>query len=426
MTVVEERRFGIIIRIQKSTEEGAIQCHFFFSFFSPSIKLKSLFPAAGIRMMKITPQISDSNATTKPQDGRELNIVVHQTVPGVRSLPELDKTQKRQIYIAAASGDWDEASSYPINHWWLIPLNGVGITALHVAVSMEQTRFVENVVKRMDIKDLESCKAERNTALCLAAITGNVEIAKILLRKNPMLLWIRDENGMLPIQLASSAGHILITDFLFGKTLEDPHHNNKIPFQDIKKLFFSTINNKLYTVASKLLNSELKLVTAENEEGLTALQMLAQFSLCEEIIGYGDIVDSVFDAMEKQRDSIKHAQLSKAMFDAAKSGNTDILELLLEYHPDLLFEVNSSNQSLLHIAILHRQKSVYKLILSNRAAKNIMTKLVDSHLNTVLHLAGKMGQPQEKPGLSTNHVVMSSEERWFQSSVLTKHRPWRK
>jgi len=26
----------------------------------------------------------------KSTDGRELNIVVHQTVPGVRSLPELD------------------------------------------------------------------------------------------------------------------------------------------------------------------------------------------------------------------------------------------------------------------------------------------------------------------------------------------------
>jgi len=147
-------------------------------------------------------------------------------------------------------------------------------------------------------------------------------------------------------------------------------------------------------------------------------------ALCEETIGYRNIVDSVFDAMEKQKDIIKHAQLSKAMFDAAKSGNTDILELLLEYHPDLLFEVNSSNQSLLHIAILHRQKSVYKLILSNRAAKNIMTKLVDSDLNTVLHLAGKMGQPQEKPGLSTNHVVMSSEERWFQVALINGFPPY--
>ncbi|XP_027932358.1 uncharacterized protein LOC114188058 isoform X2 [Vigna unguiculata] len=371
-------------------------------------------------MMKVSPQISNSDAITQPHNGRELSIVIHHTedsqlLPLERSLPEPDKTQKRQMYITAASGNWREASSYYKIHpyWWRIPLNGVGITALHVAVSMEQTSFVEKLMHCMDKEDLENYKTEGKTAFCLAAMSGNVEIAKILFCKNPWLLWIRDDqNHMLPIQIASSEGHIPMTKFLFEKTSEDPHH--KLPFPDIVKLFFLTINNKIYTVTSELLNMESKLVTVENEEGLTALQMLAQFSLCEETIRYGDIVDSVFDAMEKQRDSIKHAQLSKAMFDAAKSGNIDILELLLEYHPDLLFEVNSRNQSILHIAILHRQKSVYKLILSKRTAKNILIKLVDSEDNTVLHLAGKMGQPQTKPGFSANHVLMSKEEKWFQ------------
>jgi len=140
-------------------------------------------------------------------------------------------------------------------------------------------------------------------------------------------------------------------------------------------------------------------------------------ALCEETVGYQNIVDSVYNGMEKEKETINYAQLSKAMFDAAKSGNTNILELLLECHPHLLFEVNSSNQSLLHIAILHRQKSVYKLILSKRAAKNVMTKLVDSEGNNVLHLAGKMGQPKENSEFSTHHVLMSSEERWFQVRI---------
>ncbi|WVY95407.1 hypothetical protein V8G54_034495 [Vigna mungo] len=139
---------------------------------------------------------------------------------------------------------------------------------------------------------------------------------------------------------------------------------------------------------------------------------------CEESIDYREVVNSVFKVMEKQKDTINHAQLSEAMFDAAKSGNIKFLELLLNYHPDLLFEVNSSKQSLLHIAILHRQKFVYKLILSKPAAKNIMTKLVDSGGNTVLHLAGKMGQREIKTGFSTNHVLMSSEEKWFQVRML--------
>jgi len=51
-------------------------------------------------------------------------------------------------------------------------------------------------------------------------------------------------------------------------------------------------------------------------------------ALCEETVGHQDIVDSVYKGMEKEKDTINHAQLSKAMFDAAKSGNNNILELL--------------------------------------------------------------------------------------------------
>ncbi|KOM53650.1 hypothetical protein LR48_Vigan09g230900 [Vigna angularis] len=277
---------------------------------------------------------------------------------------------------------------------------------------MEQTTFVKELMHCMDKEDLVNYKEEGNTAFCLAAMSGNVEIAKILFCKNPWLLWIRDQNHMLPIEIASSAGHIPMTKFLFRKTSEDPHYT--LPFPDTVKLFFLTINNNIYTVTSELLDKESKLVTLENEKKLTALQMLAQCSRCEESIDYREVVNSVFKVMEKQKDTINHAQLSEAMFDAAKSGNIKFLELLLKYHPDLLFEVNSSKQSLLHIAILHRQKSVCKLILSKPAAKNIMTKLVDSGDNTVLHIAGKMGQREIKPGFSTNHVLMSSEEKWFQ------------
>jgi len=104
---------------------------------------------------------------------------------------------------------------------------------------MEQTAFVEKLVERM--KQEEDMKK----AFCLAAITGNVKIAKILLLKNASLLWIRDQNHMLPIQLASSAGHIRMTEFLFEKTSEDKE--KELSFPDIQKLFIFTINNNIYS-----------------------------------------------------------------------------------------------------------------------------------------------------------------------------------
>jgi len=128
-----------------------------------------------------------------------------------------------------------------------------------------------------------------------------------------------------------------------------------------------------------------------------------------------DSVGSVCNGMEKEKDTIS-AQLSKAMFNAAKSGNTNILTLLLEDYPDMLFEVNSRKQSLLHIAILHRQKYIYRLILEKDVEK-VMTKLVDSKGNNVLHLAGEMKQAEKQSKLSTHHVLMNSEEKWFQVRI---------
>ncbi|KAL9321080.1 hypothetical protein ACSQ67_012919 [Phaseolus vulgaris] len=364
-------------------------------------------------MKKVSPQI------TKPENGRDLDILIHRTedsqsLPPETSFPELNKSDRREIYIAAASGNWSEASSYSKihPHWWRVPLHDSGITALHVAVKMRKTSFVKKLVNNCtNIQDLENCKAEGNTAFCLAAITGKVKIAEILLRKNDKLLWIRDRNDMLPIQLASSAGHIPMTEFLF-QAPEDLH--NFMPFQDIVKLFFFALNNNIYSVASKLLERYPKLVAEKNNEGLIPFQMLAQFSLFKKVTGHQDIVSSLFKGMEKENESLNNAQLSNAMFAAAKSGNITILKFLFKHYPYLLFEVDSVEQrNLLHIAILYRQETVYKLILKQGDSKNVMIQLIDFEGNNVLHLAGKMAQPEERFGLSTKYVFMREEEIWF-------------
>ena len=162
------------------------------------------------------------------------------------------ESDRRQIHIAAASGNWNEASSYSRIHpqWWRIPLNDRGMTALHVAVSMRKTSFAEKMVNCMNMHDLEIPMVDGNTAFSLAAMTGNVKIAGILLRKNRRLAWIRGQNNMLPIQLASSAGHISMAEFLFQALPPDLH--NSIPFQDIANLFFFTIDNNIHSNFSSI------------------------------------------------------------------------------------------------------------------------------------------------------------------------------
>jgi len=128
-------------------------------------------------------------------------------------------------------------------------------------------------------------------------------------------------------------------------------------------------------------------------------------ALSEEIIEHRDIVSSMFKGMEEVKESLNYVQLSKAMFDAAKCGNIMILEILLEYHPDLLFEVNSEQRTLLHIAILYQRRAIYRLILSKGDSKNVMTQLVDFEGNNVLHLAAKW-VPKRTIGSPAHHIIM--------------------
>ena len=115
----------------------------------------------------------------------------------------------------------------------------------------------------------------------------------------------------------------------------------------------------------------------------------------------------------EEEDPLNCVKSSRAMFDAAKSGNVMILELLFRCNPDLLMEVNSTRQSLLHIAILYRQETVYRLILGTGTSKNVMMQLVDFDGNNVLHLAGRL-PPEGRFESTTRHVLMRSEELWFQ------------
>ncbi|XP_061337467.1 uncharacterized protein LOC133284468 [Gastrolobium bilobum] len=318
--------------------------------------------------------------------------------------------------MAATSGDWVEASKYDETHpdWVCDPLSAGGDTALHVAVSMEQFTFVAKLLERMTLLDLEIRNAYGNTAFCMAAISGNVKIATILFDKNPALVWIRGNKDMLPIQLASSAGHSHMVKFLFEKPPQDMRSN--LPFQDTVMLFFLTITNSIYSVALNLLDKYPKLATTGNKEGLTALEVLAKIPFDEDAPGYRDIISCLFKGMKEE--FLNSVRTSKAMFDAAKSGNAMILEYILKYDPSLLMKVDSNGQSILHIAISNRHIAVYRLIMSKDAYKNVFLQLVDDDGNNVLHLAGKQSA-EDRFGSPVSPVLLSSEEMWFKVCIYT-------
>ncbi|XP_023745491.1 uncharacterized protein LOC111893656 isoform X2 [Lactuca sativa] len=88
-------------------------------------------------------------------------------------------------------------------------------TVLHIAVMGKSYWFVEYLVSLMEKEDLELQNQIGQTALCLAAMAGNVKIAMILVNKNNALLNIPDSRGMMPLYMAALFGKHDMVRYLY-------------------------------------------------------------------------------------------------------------------------------------------------------------------------------------------------------------------
>lgn len=95
-------------------------------------------------------------------------------------------------------------------------------TALHVAVgSGNSTSFVEKLVELYDDPTLAIEDWHGFHPLHVAALTGNLEAAQILVRRLPNLLYVSSNSDKFPVHLAAGAGHRQTLEFLLSRTRDD-------------------------------------------------------------------------------------------------------------------------------------------------------------------------------------------------------------
>ncbi|KAI8021972.1 hypothetical protein LOK49_LG03G01637 [Camellia lanceoleosa] len=107
-----------------------------------------------------------------------------------------------------------------------------------------QTMFVEELVKLMDIRDLELQNKHDNTVLCFVAASRNTRIAEVMMEKNSNLPTVRGNKGLTVIHMATLLGHRVMVLFLYSVTrVED------LTKEDFIGLLVATISSDLYDVA---------------------------------------------------------------------------------------------------------------------------------------------------------------------------------
>ncbi|KAL8194093.1 hypothetical protein R6Q57_026335 [Mikania cordata] len=178
------------------------------------------------------------------------------------------------LYEASIRCDWLAAKAILDKHLDMVrySITENGETALHVAASAKGSyvvEFVENLVGLMNKEDLALENENFNTALYLAAVAGNIETIKIMLKKNPTLISIPGAGGqMMPLYAAALFGNYDVVKYLYenSKELRDDGWTD----QNRGWLLEKCVENDMFDIALEIVKNYPKLC------GGTVLGLLAR------------------------------------------------------------------------------------------------------------------------------------------------------
>ncbi|XP_022892458.1 uncharacterized protein LOC111407290 isoform X2 [Olea europaea var. sylvestris] len=333
--------------------------------------------------------------------------------------------RKLRMYKAAVKGDWKDAERVleSDKNAGCLKLAERGDRPLHIAAVTKQTAFVRKLVERLNKEDLILTNKYNDTAFCFAAISGVVEIAKLMYEKNSILPTIREKNKLSPIEMAALSGKEKMVKYLYKITpLEDFEAEERMD------ILVATINREMYDIALKILEADRYLVikTPEPKKG-SALHALARKPLSH--YGFKRIYGSIIpkrrkasQLAEKLCEQILTLEGSKIsnlfdqtsiLTDAAKIGNVELLTLLIRSYPDLIWTVDKDFYSIFHVAVIYRQEEVFNLIYSTGAIKDLLMLRKDKFGNNVLQLAAKLPPSSRLNSVSGAALQMQRELQWF-------------
>ncbi|XP_030941529.1 ankyrin repeat-containing protein ITN1-like [Quercus lobata] len=154
------------------------------------------------------------------------------------------------------------------------PITEGGDTALHIAAATNHPNFVRELLKLMKKEELEIKNKYGQTALYLAAASGNVIIAEEMVEKNNKLTLTHIESGkrkFTPLHIAALLGHREMVSFLFAETSFE-----YLSPEERIELLVATISNDLFDIALRIMKMDVQLAIAKDIYGKTALYELAR------------------------------------------------------------------------------------------------------------------------------------------------------
>lgn len=312
-------------------------------------------------------------------------------------------------------------------------------TMLHLATAARSTRVLRELIKLMDVGDLELKNNDESTAFFVAAVTGTVEIAKAMRERNNNLPNIRGEDGILPIEVAALFGYKDMVSYLFKVTDLDV-----LSQEERLRLLQATTQSEMYEVSLDIFRKDRQLASKILQGNVDVLHILAHKSLAisNQVVAYspwrkfitntismatrqfipwilpkscvlkqqaGLLLEELWAECERSSEDelLEVVKKEYLLHSAAKAGNVEFLAVIIRSYPELIWQGDNQNWTIFHVAVLYRQEKVFSLIRQLGAIKNIPIQMFDDDGNSILHLAGKLGKPHHKqkagPCMSKTH-----------------------
>ncbi|XP_074274058.1 uncharacterized protein LOC141597489 [Silene latifolia] len=376
----------------------------------------------------------DSECSTEPDSPSPIR-----PVPSWDPVPDVESSDvtkySADLFRAALSGDWETVYSIAIltPAWLRTGITTRGDTVLHIAAAAKHLQVVEVVIK-CDPSSLIYTNKYGSTPFWFAAVSGDVDIAKAMKLQNNELPYIRDSKGMTPLHMAILLGHRTMVWYLLSVT-----DDRRLTTQDRIEILTCSIDNDLLDVALYILKNNTYLAFRRDPWGQTPLHALARKPLKQD--GYQPCFWGIISnsCRSKGKESKEALELTEILWNqiiqqknedilasidrpwgllsvAAKLGKVEFLKVLIQAYPDLIRKADENQYSIFHIAVIHRQVEIFKMIHEIGAIKDFIATYKDKNKNNMLHLASTLAPINRLSSASLAAALqMQRELQWFEA-----------
>ncbi|KAL8239957.1 hypothetical protein R6Q59_016524 [Mikania micrantha] len=286
-----------------------------------------------------------------------------------------------------------------------------GNTALHVAVGTTNNNreFLDNMfdlAKKHNQPSLDMLNSEGSNLLHVAAIVGNIDAAKILVKRNKGLLYEKDNEGQTPVNRALSNMHTDTFMYLLDHYLNTPDVEKGGLF-DSSEIIVNAISSKDYESAYKMRThiwdpDTVLMAIAQNFP--PNVNFLERAIIC--LFSHVPIVTFKFVEAAQRKEKAYHdaeqllhltcdstrtsTTYNNAIFEATRQNAVEFVKKIVSEFPNAIWSTNKDGHNIIQYAVINRSEKVYNLLYQMSEHKNIYRTIKDQFGNNLLHLAARL------------------------------------